>query len=69
MSVRERMRPRSTTGAVTSAARLPWWAVVLPATAFFALLMVTVNPSQAHAAGGTDALARLAHAIQLLLLP
>ncbi|WP_420705538.1 hypothetical protein [Streptomyces sp. NRRL F-5126] len=70
---------RTTTEAVMSAycrvpqstdrrgARLPWWAVVLPSVAFFALLMVAVNPSQAHAAGGGDVLARLVWQIRMLL--
>jgi hypothetical protein len=69
MSVRDRAHSRSTAGAATSGLRLPWWAVVLPATAFFALLMVMANPSQTHAAGGGDAVARLTHGIHLLLFP
>ncbi|WP_329458499.1 hypothetical protein [Streptomyces sp. NBC_01497] len=69
MSVRARSHPHSSVGAATSALRLPWWAVVLPATAFFALLTVMVNPSQAHAAGGGDLVARLVREIQLLLFP
>lgn len=47
--------------------RLPWWAVVLPATAFFALLTVVGSPSEAHAAGDGDILARLLREIQLVL--
>ncbi|MCA1217737.1 hypothetical protein [Streptomyces sp. 8L] len=84
MSVRTRSRRRSTGGAGGTAGsvgavgaagasraylRLPWWAVVLPATAFFALLTVVGSPSQAHAADGGDMLARLLREIQLVLFP
>ncbi|MFE9727677.1 hypothetical protein ACFYQ5_29960 [Streptomyces sp. NPDC005794] len=40
-------------------ARLPWWAVVLPALAFAALLLLIVEPGQAHAAAGDPAIGRL----------
>ncbi|MFJ7153066.1 hypothetical protein ACIQVT_33530 [Streptomyces sp. NPDC100445] len=47
--------------------RLPWWALALPALAFLALLALIVNPSDAHAAGGAPATARLLeHAHRLL---
>lgn len=39
--------------------RLPWWAVVLPAVAFAALLLMVVEPGQAHAATGDPAIGRM----------
>ncbi|MFE3516631.1 hypothetical protein [Streptomyces sp. NPDC059166] len=39
--------------------RLPWWAVVLPALAFAALLLLVVEPGQAHAATADPVLGRL----------
>lgn len=30
--------------------RLPWWAIALPAVAFFALLLLILNPADAQAA-------------------
>ncbi|MFE7751563.1 hypothetical protein [Streptomyces sp. NPDC057428] len=38
---------------------LPWWAVALPAVAFAALLLLILEPGQAHAAAGDPALGRL----------
>ncbi|MFF4246973.1 hypothetical protein ACFYY2_21280 [Streptomyces sp. NPDC001822] len=38
---------------------LPWWAVALPALAFAALLLLILEPGQAHAAAGDPALGRL----------
>ncbi|MFC9948107.1 hypothetical protein [Streptomyces pratensis] len=48
-------RPASDTVEV----RLPWWAVALPALAFAALLLLIVEPGQAHAAAGEPAIGRL----------
>ncbi|MFF1284260.1 hypothetical protein [Streptomyces sp. NPDC058299] len=47
--------------------RLPWWALALPALAFVALLTLILNPSDAHAAGGAPATARLLEHAQRLL--
>ncbi|MET7290334.1 hypothetical protein [Streptomyces sp. NPDC005573] len=47
--------------------RLPWWALALPALAFAALLALILNPSDAHAASGTPAVAQLlTHVRQLV---
>ncbi|MFF9375281.1 hypothetical protein ACF1BB_12135 [Streptomyces griseoluteus] len=40
-------------------ARLPWWALALPVLAFVALLLLLLNPSDAHAASGDPALAHI----------
>lgn len=48
--------------------RLPWWAVALPAVAFAALLLLIVEPGQAHAAAGDPAIGRLLGRV-LWLLP
>ncbi|MFZ3556599.1 MULTISPECIES: hypothetical protein [unclassified Streptomyces] len=48
--------------------RLPWWAIVLPAVAFVALLLLILNPSDAQAASGDPSIMRmLAHAKDLVL--
>ncbi|PCG84591.1 hypothetical protein CIB93_18840 [Streptomyces sp. WZ.A104] len=47
--------------------RLPWWAVALPAVAFAALLLMIINPGQAHAATSAPALGQLIeHTFHLL---
>ncbi|MFJ8862840.1 hypothetical protein ACIRD8_31005 [Streptomyces sp. NPDC102451] len=47
--------------------RLPWWAVALPAVAFAALLLLIVEPGQAHAAAADPAVGRLlGHILGLL---
>lgn len=32
--------------------QLPWWAIALPAIAFATLLLLILNPADAHAASG-----------------
>ncbi|MEU8704741.1 hypothetical protein [Streptomyces sp. NPDC048565] len=44
--------PRRATDTVD--VRLPWWAVALPGLAFAALLLLIVEPGQAHATGGSS---------------
>jgi hypothetical protein len=46
---------------------LPWWALTLPALAFTVLLLLIVNPSDAHAAAGDPGIARLLQRAQELL--
>ena len=66
MSARTRTRPRpATTGGVDS--RLPWWALALPALAFATLLVLILNPSNAHAATGDPAITQLFQRAQELL--
>ncbi|MEU3529510.1 hypothetical protein AB0E62_37665 [Streptomyces sp. NPDC038707] len=65
MAARTHSRPHpATTGDVDT--RLPWWALALPALAFVALLALILNPSEAHAAGGDPAIARLLERVQQL---
>ncbi|GAA2235576.1 hypothetical protein [Streptomyces nogalater] len=65
MPARTPSRPHpATTGGVDT--RLPWWALALPALAFVALLALILNPSDAHAAGGDPAIARLLERAQQL---
>ncbi|MET9775859.1 hypothetical protein ABZ023_16680 [Streptomyces sp. NPDC006367] len=40
-------------------ARLPWWALALPVLAFVTLLLLILEPSEAHAAAGEPTLAHL----------
>ncbi|CAM5602149.1 hypothetical protein AB0H45_32135 [Streptomyces atroolivaceus] len=58
MSARTRTRThRPATDSVEVS--LPWWAIALPALAFAALLLLIVEPGQAHAAAGDPAIGRL----------
>ncbi|MYW28577.1 hypothetical protein GT040_04670 [Streptomyces sp. SID2119] len=49
--------------------RLPWWAVVLPAVAFAALLFMIMSPGQAQAATADPALGQLIEYALHLLAP
>lgn len=49
--------------------RLPWWAIVLPALAFAALLLLIVTPGDAQAAASAEpALSRFFEHLQQALL-
>ncbi|MEU0163135.1 hypothetical protein ABZ154_31140 [Streptomyces sp. NPDC006261] len=50
-------------------ARLPWWAVALPAVAFAALLLMIMSPGQAQAATADPALGQLIERTLHLLSP
>ncbi|MEU6671088.1 hypothetical protein [Streptomyces sp. NPDC046727] len=66
MPARTHSRPHpATTGGVDI--RLPWWALALPALAFIVLLALILNPSDAQAASGDPAIARLLERAQQLL--
>ncbi|GGV47613.1 hypothetical protein AB0I84_27935 [Streptomyces spectabilis] len=39
--------------------QLPWWAIALPAIAFAALLLLILNPVDAHAASGEPVVTHL----------
>ncbi|MFH9086281.1 MULTISPECIES: hypothetical protein [unclassified Streptomyces] len=66
MAARTPSRPHpATTGGADI--RLPWWALALPALAFLVLLALILNPSDAHAATGEPAIARLLERAQQLL--
>ncbi|WP_367324164.1 hypothetical protein [Streptomyces sp. HUAS ZL42] len=47
--------------------RLPWWALALPMLAFVTLLVLILNPSDAHAATGAPAITHLVERVQELL--
>ncbi|MER7181939.1 hypothetical protein ABT404_21050 [Streptomyces hyaluromycini] len=47
--------------------RLPWWALALPALAFAALLILILNPADAHAATGDPAVTHLFERVQQLV--
>ncbi|MFE0515617.1 hypothetical protein [Streptomyces sp. NPDC058964] len=65
MSARTHTRPHpATTGGVDI--RLPWWALALPALAFVTLLMLILNPSDAHAASGDPAVTQFLERVQQL---
>ncbi|WP_395572721.1 hypothetical protein [Streptomyces sp. BK79] len=68
MSAPSHIRPPQTTrGGVEI--RLPWWALALPVLAFVALLLLILNPVDAHAAatGEQPALAQFLEWVQQLL--
>ncbi|MFE2067455.1 hypothetical protein ACFXDH_34630 [Streptomyces sp. NPDC059467] len=44
--------------------RLPWWALALPALAFVSLLVLILNPADAHAATGDPAVTLLFERVQ-----
>ncbi|MFF1375109.1 hypothetical protein [Streptomyces sp. NPDC058308] len=48
--------------------QLPWWAIALPAVAFAALLLLILNPVDAHAAAGDPAVTNLLERIQAMVL-
>ena len=48
--------------------RLPWWALVLPALAFAALLLLILNPADAHAAGAGPAVGQLFEHVRQIVL-
>ncbi|NGO47102.1 hypothetical protein [Streptomyces ureilyticus] len=67
MSARTHTRPSSATrGGVE--VRLPWWALALPALAFVALLLLILNPADAHAASSDPAVGELIERIQQTVL-
>lgn len=47
--------------------RLPWWALALPTLAFITLLLLILNPSDAHAATAEPAITQLFDRIQQLI--
>jgi hypothetical protein len=47
--------------------RLPWWALALPALGFITLLLLILNPADAHAASGDPLVAHVFERIQRLL--
>ncbi|MFF6807991.1 hypothetical protein [Streptomyces sp. NPDC012616] len=46
---------------------LPWWALALPTLAFITLLVLILNPVDAHAAGGDPAITHLVERVQQLI--
>jgi hypothetical protein len=48
--------------------RLPWWALALPMLAFVTLLLLILNPADAHAAGGSPAITDVFERVQQTVL-
>ncbi|WP_432053882.1 hypothetical protein [Streptomyces sp. bgisy022] len=67
MTARTHPRPRPAPQGGGAGARLPWWALALPALAFVTLLTLVLNPAEAHAAGGEPAIAHLVERAQQLM--
>ncbi len=57
--------PQATRGGVDI--RLPWWALALPVLAFVILLLLILNPSDAHAAAGEPVVAHLMEWLRQLI--
>ncbi|MEU9733640.1 hypothetical protein [Streptomyces sp. NPDC048002] len=47
--------------------RLPWWALALPVLAFVALLVLILDPAEAHAATADPTITRLLEHAQHLM--
>ncbi|MFJ1810709.1 MULTISPECIES: hypothetical protein [unclassified Streptomyces] len=47
--------------------RLPWWALALPTLAFIILLVLILNPADAHAATGDPAITHLVERVHQLV--
>ncbi|MGW0915583.1 hypothetical protein ACWD1Z_28105 [Streptomyces sp. NPDC002784] len=47
--------------------RLPWWALALPVLAFVTLLMLILDPAEAHAATADPAITQLFERVQQLM--
>ncbi|MFG2572194.1 hypothetical protein [Streptomyces sp. NPDC048481] len=59
-----RLHPAASGGVGT---RLPWWALALPTLAFATLLMLILNPADAHAAGSDPVITHLVERVQMLI--
>ncbi|MGW7612027.1 hypothetical protein ACWGKW_33200 [Streptomyces sp. NPDC054766] len=67
MSAHTHTRPDpATTGRVDI--RLPWWALALPTLAFITLLLMILNPADAHAAGSDPAITHMFERVQQAVL-
>ncbi|MER6327343.1 hypothetical protein [Streptomyces coelicoflavus] len=56
--------PQATRGGADT--RLPWWALALPVLAFVALLLLILNPADAHAAAEQPAITHLLERVEQL---
>ncbi|MET9823193.1 MULTISPECIES: hypothetical protein [Streptomyces] len=65
MSAPTHTRPPQATGGGVDM-RLPWWALALPVLAFVALLLLILNPADAHAATDQPAVAHLLERLERL---
>ncbi|MFJ2773004.1 hypothetical protein [Streptomyces sp. NPDC087300] len=67
MSARSHTR-RDPADAGSVEVQLPWWAIALPALAFAALLLLILNPADAHAASGEPMVTQLLEHIRETIL-
>ncbi|MFI7496904.1 hypothetical protein ACIBVL_00095 [Streptomyces sp. NPDC049687] len=67
MSAPTLTRPRPTAARTRVDTRLPWWALALPTLAFITLLVLILNPADAHATTGEPAITHLVERVQQLL--
>ncbi|MFD3576011.1 hypothetical protein [Streptomyces sp. NPDC058644] len=66
MSARSHIRrdPGARQDSASVEIQLPWWAIALPAIAFAALLLLILNPADAHAASGEPVVTNVLERIQ-----
>ncbi|MWA10216.1 hypothetical protein [Streptomyces sp. BA2] len=66
MSARSHTRrdPGARTDSASVEIQLPWWAIALPAVAFAALLLLILNPADAHATSGEPVVTHVLERIQ-----
>lgn len=67
MSARTHTRPQPVAPGGGVGARLPWWALALPTLAFISLLLLIMNPSDAHAAADDPVLTQLVDRVRQLV--
>ncbi|HEY8986523.1 MAG TPA: hypothetical protein VIU15_44005 [Streptomyces sp.] len=66
MPARSHTRPHpATTGGADT--HIPWWAIALPVLAFFTLLGLVLDPSDAQAAASHPTLTQLVERVQQLM--
>ncbi|RZU25677.1 hypothetical protein [Streptomyces sp. BK239] len=68
MSAHTQTRPHPAAQRGGVGALLPWWALALPVLAFVGLLLLIINPSDAHAATDDPVIAQLAGHVRQLLV-
>ncbi|MFF8446559.1 hypothetical protein ACF06Q_02535 [Streptomyces leeuwenhoekii] len=66
MPARTHTRPRPASRGGGAEIRLPWWALALPVLAFVTLLLLILDPSDAHAAPAEPSITHLLERVRTL---
>ncbi|MFF3843615.1 hypothetical protein [Streptomyces sp. NPDC002328] len=67
MAARTHTRPHPAAPGGGLGTLLPWWALALPTLAFVSLLLLILNPSEAHASAGDPVLIQLVDRVRELV--